>query len=143
MLWRVGFTGADASQVKLRLTCEADPAEDIQFTSDSQVTMASSCVKHGRFTTSVGAVGVLSIASEVQAPQLQTGTTSSAVSQAEKAFTSTWRLCLRWYLSMRRKILLLPARQIEPIATLAKDDPDVLFIFLRHIQAMRLVIKKV
>ena len=145
ILRRVGFAGTDASQVRLRLTCDANPAEDIEFPGDCLVTMASACVRNGRFTTSVGAVGMLSVASEVVAPALQTGTTASAVSGAQKGFTSTWKLCLRWYPSMRRRLLLLPeaARQNEAIATLAKDDSDMLFIILRHVQAMRSVIKKV
>lgn len=140
ILHAAGAPSGPPSDIELNLKCEVNPAEDIEFNAAELLTMVETCVTHGKFSTAVGRVVLLSLASE--APRKAATTTAS---RADKGFTSHWKICLRWCPALRKNLLRLPEaeRSAVVIAECASEEADSQFILLKHVSAMRKLSQRV
>lgn len=140
MLKALEAPDAPWSDIDLKLTSDANPTEDLEITADDILSLTATCVKSGVFSTSLGRVVVLSLAT---GPPRRTAPTT--VSRAEKGFTSHWKVCLRWCSAMRKVLLQLPEelRGDGTVAECCAERIDTQFILKKHITGLNKAVNKV
>lgn len=142
ILCDIGVRAEDPGAVKVRMTSVDDPSQGLDISADEIMVLAEQCVLTGRWTTGIGAVAKVALASP--ADKEAADTTVSKTSRG-KEYSSHWKVCLRWCAEMRTQLLTLPAplRVAKGMAELANEDMEGMFILKMHITALEEAMSKV
>ena len=133
----IGAVAGHPGEVTVRLMGDEDPSQDLEITGDEILVLAEECIRSGGWSTGIGPVARVALAS----PAAKEGAASrSAVSNASLRgdYCSPWRVCLRWTSEMREMVMRLPAacHADKGMSELMDSDMDTMFIIKQHVTAL-------
>lgn len=138
----LGADAHDPATTEVRLMNSEDHNQVLHVTGEELLILAGVCIETGEWTTGLGPVATVSLAS----PAAKEGA-ASGVSKSSRGshYTSHWKICLRWCCNMRALLMTLPDeyRVGSAMAELADVRMNNMFIIQKHVSALHKAVVKV